>query len=194
MTRRIPLIPTLLVLAAVGTMVALGFWQLGRLQEKEALLARFDRAGGLGAAVPFPSEPDEIEAALYRRSSLTCSRVLSRRTTAGKGARGESGVAQMATCETPEAGNVEIALGLSPDPREFPWAGGRVEGIVANAGTGKARLVVGAPPPGLVPLARPDPTSIANNHLSYAVQWFLFAATALIIYGLALKKQGRGEG
>lgn len=193
MTRRIPVVSTLLVLAAVATMVALGFWQFGRLQEKETLLARYARAETLSAAVPFPRGPDEIEAALYRHSSLTCSRVLSRRTTAGQGARGESGVAQMATCETSEAGVVEIALGLSPDPREVPWSGGPVEGVVANAGTGKARLVAGKPPAGLLPLAQPDPTNIPNNHLSYAVQWFLFAATALVIYGLALKRRWQGK-
>ncbi len=30
-----------------------------------------------------------------------------------------------------------------------------------------------------------------NNHLSYAVQWFSFAATALIIYALALRRRRR---
>jgi surfeit locus 1 family protein len=41
----------------------------------------------------------------------------------------------------------------------------------------------------LQPNARPDPNDIPNNHLSYAVQWFLFALTALVIYGLALRKR-----
>ncbi|HNJ47416.1 MAG TPA: SURF1 family protein, partial [Novosphingobium sp.] len=35
---------------------------------------------------------------------------------------------------------------------------------------------------------------IPNNHLSYAVQWFLFAATALVIYGLALRKRLAARG
>ena len=28
-----------------------------------------------------------------------------------------------------------------------------------------------------------------NNHLAYAVQWFLFALTALVIYAIALRKR-----
>jgi surfeit locus 1 family protein len=45
--------------------------------------------------------------------------------------------------------------------------------------------------PGLKPSPLPDPSSVPNNHLSYAVQWFIFAAIALIIYGLALRKRWR---
>ena len=36
-----PVIPTILVLAAVATMIALGIWQLQRKGEKEALIALF---------------------------------------------------------------------------------------------------------------------------------------------------------
>ena len=55
--------------------------------------------------------------------------------------------------------------------------------------SGRAGLqVVGA---GLDQLAPPDPRDMPNNHLSYAVQWFLFALTALVIYFLALRKKWR---
>ena len=37
--RRIPLIPTILVIAAACVMVALGIWQLGRADEKGELIA-----------------------------------------------------------------------------------------------------------------------------------------------------------
>ena len=40
---RFPLLPTLLVAAAVATMIALGLWQLRRADEKEALQARYER-------------------------------------------------------------------------------------------------------------------------------------------------------
>ena len=54
---------------------------------------------------------------------------------------------------------------------------------------------VAAPPQaGLAQLALPDPRDLPNNHLSYAVQWFLFATTALVIYVLALRKKWRAEG
>jgi surfeit locus 1 family protein len=32
---------------------------------------------------------------------------------------------------------------------------------------------------------------VPNNHLAYAVQWFLFAAVASVIYVLALRWRGR---
>ena len=35
----------------------------------------------------------------------------------------------------------------------------------------------------------PSDDSLPNNHRSYAVQWFLFAAVASIIYALALRKR-----
>jgi surfeit locus 1 family protein len=41
--------------------------------------------------------------------------------------------------------------------------------------------------------AAPDPRDVPNNHLSYAVQWFLFATTAIVIYGLALRKRLRAD-
>ena len=45
----------------------------------------------------------------------------------------------------------------------------------------------------LEPTARPELSSVPNNHLAYAVQWFLFATVAAIIYVLALRLQQRGK-
>ena len=47
--KRIPIIPTVIVLGAVAVMIGLGFWQIGRAREKEALLARYQAAAGLPA-------------------------------------------------------------------------------------------------------------------------------------------------
>ena len=49
--RRIPVIPTIVVLLAVATMIGLGVWQLERLQWKEALLAHYRQALTMSAAV-----------------------------------------------------------------------------------------------------------------------------------------------
>ena len=69
------------------------------------------------------------------------------------------------------------------------WNGGRVEGTyLANRVKGP-RLIADPPLAGLEANAKPDPNDIPNNHLSYAVQWFLFALTALVIYALALRKR-----
>ena len=45
---------------------------------------------------------------------------------------------------------------------------------------------------GLCAPSQPKPEDVANNHLAYAVQWFLFAAAAAIIYLLALRKRQAG--
>ena len=66
-------------------------------------------------------------------------------------------------------------------------------GIIAPGGEGGAHLVADRPQAGLAANGRPDQSEIPNNHFAYAVQWFVFAATALVIYGLALRKRMRGE-
>ncbi|MDD3797750.1 MAG: SURF1 family protein [Novosphingobium sp.] len=187
--RRLPILSTALVLAAVALMIALGVWQLHRATWKEHLIARYDRALASGTEVPFPYAADAQEGALYHRSSLDCTRVIDRGAIAGRNDRDETGWAQTALCGTPD-GEAEIALGWSRDPATPAWSGGPVTGWVAPRADG-VRLVAAPPVAGLVPLAKPDPHTIPNNHLSYAVQWFFFAATALVIYLLALRKKLR---
>jgi cytochrome oxidase assembly protein ShyY1 len=47
--------------------------------------------------------------------------------------------------------------------------------------------------PGLQASAPPDVATIPNNHTMYAVQWFIFAALAVVIYGLALRRREAKE-
>ena len=187
--RRLPILPTLLVLIAVAVMVTAGVWQWQRAAWKEDLLARYDRAAKAGTAVAFPFTEDQREAALYHRSALECRRVLARNPIAGRNAAQEAGWAQTVRCATPE-GEAEVALGWSRDPAIAAWDGGTVQGIVAPAAHG-VRLVAVPAQAGLTQLAKPDPHDLPNNHVSYAVQWFFFAATALIIYALALRRRLR---
>jgi len=191
MIRRVPLLPTLLVAAAVAAMIALGVWQLQRREWKEALLAHYAQAQAMSAPVPWPRDKAAMEQALFRWSGFTCERVLDRRVTAARSARGESGVAQVARCALPEGGEAEVALGWSPPTEQSTWSGGDVSGVIAPGGTFGGTLHAAQPPAGLQPLAPPDPNEVPNNHLSYAVQWFFFALTALVIYFLALRKRWR---
>lgn len=187
--KRLPVLPTIVVAAAVATMLALGFWQLARKGEKEAMIARYSQAVELPGEVAFPRTPAEIESALYRRSKVECDRITARRTVAGSGPSGESGLAQIVTCDLNGGGTSEIALGLSRSPGPVAWRGGEVLGFVSNAGKGAVRLVAAPPVADLAPMARPDPRDLPNNHLAYAVQWFLFALTAVVIYALALRRR-----
>ncbi|MBS0254968.1 MAG: SURF1 family protein [Proteobacteria bacterium] len=187
--RRIPLLPTLLVLAAVGIMIRLGLWQLDRLHQKEALLAYYARGQANPAEVPFPTAMAG-QALLYRHSRLTCSRVLATSDVAGRNAAGEAGLARMVRCETP-GGTAMVTLGWARAPGPLVFSGGEVVGIIAPGGPEGVKLVADPPLGGLAANARPDPREIPNNHLSYAVQWFLFAATAVVIYALALRGRWR---
>jgi hypothetical protein len=79
-----------------------------------------------------------------------------------------------------------VVLGWSRLPMAAGgWSGGEVRGVIAPG----PRLVASPPLAGLEANAMPDPADIPNNHFAYAVQWFVFAATALVIYGLALRKR-----
>ena len=187
--RRIPIIPTIIVALAVAVMVGLGFWQLDRKNEKEAMLARYAAAEQQAEPVPFPLDPSAMDTALYRRSSLDCTSVLSQRTTPGRSEQGRTGIAQMARCSLAGGGEAEIALGWTKAPQPISWDGGTVSGVVGPTGE-EARLIADPPVAGLEPLVRPDPADIPNNHLAYAGQWFFFALTALVIYILALRSRG----
>lgn len=188
--RRWPLIPTILVVLAVATMVGLGIWQLQRKAEKEALLARHETATGL-PPVAWPAVPDPKALPLYRLSSVQCIKVVGWRAVSGSSADGKSGYAHLASCQTGggEGPGATVAVGWSQGYDQPDWAGGLVDGIIAPEKAQLIRLVATKPVAGLSALAKPSPGQIPNNHLLYAIQWFIFAAAAAIIYVLALRKR-----
>ena len=195
MTRRLPIVSTIVVLAAVGIMISLGVWQLHRKTWKEGLIARYDAAEKSDIAVEWPASPAEYEGALYRRSQFFCAEVIGMEAMAGRSDKDQPGWAHIAHCRTPQGAAADVALGWSNDPANPSWRGGEVAGWVASARNG-IRLVAWPAQAGLAQLARPDPTELSGTtpmgHLSYAFQWFAFALTALVIYALALAKKWRG--
>jgi len=186
--RRWPILPTLIVFAAVATMVGLGVWQLQRAQWKADLKAQYASVLDSSAQVSWPRDPADFEAALYRRSSVVCDRVLRIDGLAGRSAEGRAGLAQVAACMLDGGGEGAVALGWSGTPDLPQWNGGEVSGIIGPAGNG-IRLIADPPVAGLEPLAKPDPADLPDNHLAYAGQWFFFALTALAIYVLALRRR-----
>lgn len=187
--RRMPIIPTLLVLIAVGVMIALGFWQLDRRAQKEAMLARYAVAQTLSAEVPWPSDPAGQQAALFRRTTFACQVVRKDMPIAGYDRSGTVGWAHSVTCALPNGARAEVVLGWTKDLAERQWSGGTVTGVIAPGAGNAVRLIADPPLGGLAANALPDPKTIPNNHWSYAIQWFLFAGVALIIYVLALRKR-----
>jgi cytochrome oxidase assembly protein ShyY1 len=200
MIRRIPLIPTLIVAAAVLLMVRLGFWQLERRHEKAALLAHYG-ANATRPPLPLVALWPIGEDDLYRRASGSCLTVVGWKSEAGRDGKGNTGWRHIASCRTGTEGpGLVVDMGISQSPDAPRWTGGPVRGRLIWAPTDQpliARMVGRATPPtpmivsetaapGLQPTANPDPADIPNNHLSYAVQWFLFAGIALTIYAIAL--------
>lgn len=195
MIRRVPIIPTLIVLAAAALMIGLGFWQIQRAQQKEALLARYESAEGLPPIV-WPTGPlSDKNLPLFRKASGNCLEPIATKAIAGRNVQGESGYSHLVDCRTGAEGpGMRVDIGWSRDPRDgAQWKGGPVSGTIGSDGEKRIRLVSATGLAGLQPSLPPSLDDIPNNHRSYAVQWFLFAAIALLIYGLAVRAKLRKE-
>jgi cytochrome oxidase assembly protein ShyY1 len=194
MIRKLPLIPTILVGFAIAAMIGLGIWQLDRRDQKLALLENYKAAAGL-PPIGWPSLPPKDPLPLFRYATGNCLQVTGFRTAAGQNLKGEPGFLVIADCRTGAEGpGMAVELGWSKDPNAGKtWMGGLVSGTIAPDSRSRMRLVAASPGPGLAASAPPSPDTIPNNHLSYAVQWFLFAGIAAVIYALALRQRWRKE-
>ena len=201
-----PLWPTVLVALAAALMVALGIWQLDRAGEKRELKATYARnlSKPVTAVPTFGALRPEL---MFRRAVGTCLDHHAATSRGGEDADGRSGYRLFVRCRTGVEGpGLLVEAGVSDDFRTAvaippgPVSGTLVPapsstsllGRLSGWATGdEAMLVLDEPAPGLRRPARPDPTAIPDNHLAYAVQWFVFALLALIIYGLALIRRAR---
>lgn len=195
MTRRIPIVASIIVAAAVALMIGLGIWQLQRAKWKEGLLAQYSKAQDL-PPITWPTVPlkaDQLP--LFRHATGVCLRPVASRATAGENKAGETGYVQIVDCTTGAEGpGMSVEVGWSKNPNaKVNWAGGPVSGIIAPDREKGMRLVAASAPPGLEASAPPSLKSIPDNHRSYALQWFSFAAFALLIYGLALRRRWKEE-
>jgi cytochrome oxidase assembly protein ShyY1 len=186
---RLPVLPTLLVALAVAAMVALGVWQIQRLHGKEALLADYAAATGK-PPVAFPRLPTD-RTMLFRRAEAFCLQPVGWRASAGRNRAGEPGWRHVADCRTGAEGpGIAIDMGWSKDAAApVGWKGGVAHGVIGPDRDGQVLLVSEEPAPGLQPSAPPSLDEIPNNHLAYAVQWFLFAGVAVVIYIIALRRR-----
>jgi surfeit locus 1 family protein len=191
MLRRLPVIPTIIVLAAVAAMIALGVWQLQRAKWKEGILSRYAEAEKL-PPVEFPTAPlRDDQLPLFRHATGVCLRAVGQRAVAGENRQGEPGYVHIVDCATGAEGpGMSVEVGWSKNPNaKVNWTGGPVSGIIAPDRATRLRLVAASAPPGLEPSGRPSLSSIPNNHRFYALQWFAFAGIALVIYALAVRKR-----
>jgi surfeit locus 1 family protein len=206
---RWPVIPTIFVALAVATMVGLGFWQLERKTQNAQLLQQVTANSGK-PAIAYPALGPVSLQALHRKSAVNCLRVSEWKEDSGADISGKTGTRYLAECVTGAEGpGALIVAGISDRPNQkIGWNGGAVQGIittepdrqsmaaklfgksivlrpmlVSNTGLGGLRT---AEPPSLEKIER----KISSNGF-YALQWFLFATAATIIYILAVRKRAK---
>lgn len=199
MSARLPVVPTILVALAVAAMIALGVWQLHRRVEKHAFIAQVT-ANPARPPVGFPQAPDD--ALLLRRSAVLCRGPVA----IERAGAGAAGFRVIATCGADAEGSgARVQLGTTRDPlARVAWPGGAVTGWLVHAPDSRPlivslfqhrpqplMLVSDRPLAGLAANAVPDAGQVPDNHLAYAVQWFLFAGIAAIIYAIAVMRRGR---
>lgn len=202
--KRLPVIATLIVGLAVAAMIALGVWQLQRRGEKEALIVRYTANLNL-PPMAYPERAPVPPEAMFRKAQVHCLRVASWRPEGGRTPGGQAGYRHIANCVTGAEGpGALIDMGVSADPaQKLTWNGGIVDGLITTEPSHESligrvfghpaplrpMLVADVPAPGLAASTPPDPAAVPNNHLAYAVQWFVFAGVALLIYALALRRR-----
>lgn len=199
--RRPPLLPTLVVLTATVTMVALGVWQLRRAAWKEALLAQYHANAALPALDldPLLARGDAAGAPLaFRRVLVTChARNIAPASHGGRSLRGEGGYSYVIPCRPGArglAGRIMVNVGWTALPMHDARldADGLVAGRFGAAEPGAPLVITSASAqPPLAPSAPASIDRVPNNHMMYAVQWFIFAALAIFIYVLALRRRRR---
>jgi cytochrome oxidase assembly protein ShyY1 len=194
MIRRLPVVPTIIVAAAVALMIALGFWQLRRAHENEQLLAQYKAAANL-PPIAYPAVPLKGPLPLFRYATGFCQRIVGQRAIEGRNRNGDVGWARIVDCATGAEGpGMSVEVGWSKDPNaKVNWGGGPVSGVIVRDRLHQIRLIAASAPPGLEPSGLPSAENAVlvtpGRNRFYALQWFSFAAIALIIYGLAVRKR-----
>ena len=130
---RIPVIPTIIVVAAVLVMIGLGIWQFQRRAEKAQAL-QLAASNPARPPVAFPQLPPVSPEILFRPSSVQCLRVVGWQVEAGRAADGSTGYRHIAQCVG--VTTIEVAadsvrgatrpLGDAPSPstngHAIPWS------------------------------------------------------------------------
>jgi cytochrome oxidase assembly protein ShyY1 len=176
-----------MVLVALPILIGFGVWQLQRAEWKAGLLKTMEANArapllDLGAG-PIPANLQfrriRIDAACA--PGLTTPR-------AGRSLEGRAGFSHLASCIAGgQPFQLDAGWSARPQPVMLPARKGSVSGVLVPLPAGW-RLVSATATAPLVPSAPPGPDTISNNHLSYAVQWFSFAAILAVIYGLWLRR------
>jgi surfeit locus 1 family protein len=203
-----PIIPSILAAIAVSIMAALGVWQLQRKGEKEAQLAVL-AANMQKPAVAYNMLGPVPDSALFRKSSVNCLRPTNWTYRSGSDNVGKTGYRYITECATGTEGpGALIVAGIGNGPNvKVAWQGGPVSGVITREPDSRSMiqkmfgkklvlrpmLVSDTGLGGLRTPKPPSPAGLPNDHLLYAIQWFIFASAGAIIFVLAVRKKMVGK-
>ncbi len=206
--RRVPLGATILTLIMLPVLLGLGVWQLQRREWKHALITRLEAAKSL----PPVTGHDYYRAMIgtadlqYRRAEVDCrpGRVAPYDVKGGTSADDQGGFLVLVDCNDPARHarpDLVVVAGwtLRPDAVKAIDLDTRFVGTLiehpygTEAGRPQFMLIPTTAAPGLLPSRVPVPDDLPDNHMSYALQWFAFAATLAVIYAVYVRQWRRGK-
>jgi cytochrome oxidase assembly protein ShyY1 len=194
---------TLMIALLAGLMVNLGFWQLRRLEERRAFNAL---VMARSTADPQPldptwigpnAKPDEVEwrivalSGKYGRDTISVAAAGSYQLVSAFGDT-TSGLQVLVN-----RGSIGVTADLPPVPQSDSQLVGRVRRVPTNldgrGSTTYVELISSTPSDaaGITPI--PLPTLDEGPHLSYAMQWFIFAGCAVVGWLLAVRRTARSR-
>lgn len=203
--KRLPLGATILTLLMIPALIALGVWQLERRAWKHALIARLEAAKSLPPVTPHDYYRAMIGLAdlQYRHAEVECrpGKVAPYDVKGGTSADDQGGYLVLVDCNDPARHakpDLVVVAGWTLRPAtvtsldlDTRFAGTLIEHPYGTApGRPQFMLIPATAAPGLLSSRIPVPDDLPDNHLSYALQWFAFAATLAVIYVLYVR-QGR---
>lgn len=201
---RLPIGATLLTLAMVPVLILLGLWQLERREWKHAMIAELQRAPSLPPVAPrefFASMVSE-KSLQFRRAEVDCrpGRVTPYDLKGGTSATGEGGYLVLVACRAGARPDLVVVAGWTarPDAIKSLVVDTSFSGTVIERPYGKAlgrprfMLIPATAVPPLLPSRLPTVDDLPDSHLSYAMQWFAFAATLSVIYVVYVRRWRRG--
>lgn len=213
------IVPVLMGVVGVAALLALGFWQVQRLDQKQTALAAIDaRIGDSPVAIPpLPTVDLDKYRAVQAIGALTGEeilvltshdggpgfRVIAVLQTAGRRVMADMGFVGPDARDIPRTASPITLTGhlhwpdevdsWTPAPDADQWFGRDVPAMAAALGTEPVMIVVSAMSPAAiaVTLLPIDSGDIPNDHLGYAITWFGLAFVWAIMSGFFIFRMAR---